>query len=142
MSGLDVIFAQFKVIKMESLRSLASAHDHHHQQQHRHITTSTLNEKGKPMSKDSNVTVIQVLPRERLHRRTDKVIKRRIDPSVASDFKVLTPRETDAKLMKLHIINVRTGKIQDAIMLTTSNNDVSDHPKSKSVHRASGIHTN
>ncbi|CAH1729049.1 unnamed protein product [Chironomus riparius] len=148
MSSIDVIFAQFKVVKMESLRSLAS-HDQQQQQQqhhhhHHHRTASALHEKGK-LSKDSNVTVIQVLPSERSNRRIDKVIKRRIDIPMTSDFKVLTPRETtDAKLMKLHIINVRTGKIQDAIMLTTGNNDVSDHPKSKSksIHKASGIHTN
>lgn len=147
MSSMDGIFAQFKVVKMESLRSLAShdqqQQDHHHH--HNHRTTSALHEKGKP-SKDSNVTVIQVLPSERSNRRIDKVIKRRINPPMTSDFKVLTPRESeDAKLMKLHIINVRTGKIQDAIMLTTGNNDVSDHhpkSKSKSIYSASGIHTN
>lgn len=146
MSSIDEIFAQFKVVKMESLRSLAS-HEQQQQQQHHHHhsrTASALHEKGK-LTKDSNVTVIQVLPSERANRRIDKVIRRRIDPPMASDFKLLTPRESaDAKLMKLHIINVRTGKIQDAIMLTTGNNDVSDHPKSKSksIHRASGIHTN
>lgn len=145
-SAVDMIFAQFKVIKMESLRSLASSHDHHHHHQAPHIAASAVNEKGKPaMTKDSNVTVIQVLPRERLHRRTDKVIRRRIDAPLASDFKVLTPREpTDAKLMKLHIINVRTGKIQDAIMLAPSShsNHLDDnHPKAKSVHRASGINS-
>ncbi|XP_070503720.1 uncharacterized protein [Chironomus tepperi] len=137
MSSIDVIVAQFKVVKMESLRSLTS-HDQqqqHHHQHHHHRTASVMHEKGK-LTKDSNVTVIQVLPSERANRRIDKVIKRRIDPTMASDFKLLTPREsTDAKVMKLHIINVRTGKIQDAIMLTTGNNDVSDD--SKSNHKAS-----
>lgn len=146
MSCMDGIFAQFKVVKMESLRSLAShdqqQQDHHHHH-HNHRTTSALHEKGK-LLKDSNVTVIQVLPSERSNRRIDKVIKRRINSPMTSDFKVLTPRESeDAKLMKLHIINVRTGKIQDAIMFTVGNNNVSDHhPKSKSIHKASGIHTN
>lgn len=83
--------------------------------------------KGK-LLRDSNVTVIQVFPSERVNRRIDKIIKRRMDiePIAAetSELEVLTitPQTPDGKFMKLHIINVRTGKIQDAIMLTTTNN--------------------
>ena len=83
--------------------------------------------KGK-LLRDSNVTVIQVFPSERVNRRIDKIVKRRMDiePIAAetSDLEVLTitPQTLGEKFMKLHIINVRTGKIQDAIMLATTNN--------------------
>lgn len=82
--------------------------------------------KGK-LLRDSNVTVIQVFPSERVNRRIDKNAKRkRVDTMAAesSDLEVftITPQTNDGQFMKLHIINVRTGKIQDAIMLTTSNN--------------------
>lgn len=82
--------------------------------------------KGK-LLRDSNVTVIQVFPSERVNRRIDKIVKRRIEPIAAetSDLEVLTitpPQTPGGRFMKLHIINVRTGKIQDAIMLTTANN--------------------
>ncbi len=81
---------------------------------------------GKYFS-DSNVTVIQVFPSERANRRVDRNVSRGIDSfepiaAEASDLNILTtPSISDGQVMKLHIINVRTGKIQDAVMLTTSN---------------------
>lgn len=112
-------------------------------------------QQGKGKLRDSNVTVIQVFPSERANRRIDKVVRRRMDsfePVAAetSDLEVLTltpytresSKNTDGhEFMKLHIINVRTGKIQDAIMLTTSGNhhdDYASKPKaatSKAFHR-------
>lgn len=99
--------------------------------------------KGK-LLRDSNVTVIQVFPSERANRRIDKIVKRRMDiePIAAetSDLEVLTitPQTPDGKFMKLHIINVRTGKIQDAIMLTTTNNHHhNDYSISKSARTPS-----
>lgn len=100
--------------------------------------------KGK-LLRDSNVTVIHVLPSERVNRRIDKVVRRRMDAiepvaAATSDLEVLTltpyardaTKTADGQFMKLHIINVRTGKIQDAIMLTTSGNhhdDFASKPK-------------
>jgi hypothetical protein len=104
--------------------------------------------KGK-LLRDSNVTVIQVFPSERANRRIDKVVSRRMDAmepvaAATSDLEVLTltpytrdaTKTTDGNFMKLHIINVRTGKIQDAIMLTTSGNHHDDFAlKPKAFHR-------
>lgn len=105
--------------------------------------------KGK-LSRDSNVTVIQVFPsEERVNRRIDKVVRRRMDAmepvaAESSDLEVLTltpytrdsSKTTDGQFMKLHIINVRTGKIQDAIMLTTTGNHHDDYAsKPKPFHR-------
>jgi hypothetical protein len=130
-----VILAQFKVIKMDSLRSLTSSHERSASAAAA-SAAATLHGKGK-LLRDSNVTVIQVLPRERINRRANKIIRRRVEPttSVASDLEVLTltPMSRDlpsGELMKLHIINVRTGKIQDAIMLTSTHNNVAILPKS------------
>lgn len=129
-SGLDEIFAQFKVVRMESLKN--------------DDLMQTQQQKGK-LLRDSNVTVIQVFPSERANRRIDKVVRRKIDvlePAATSDLEVLTltpyekesPQTSDKQFMKLHIINVRTGKIQDAIMLTTSSNH-NDDLASKTSHR-------
>jgi hypothetical protein len=104
--------------------------------------------KGK-LLRDSNVTVIQVFPSERANRKIDKVVSRRMDAmepvaAATSDLEVLTltpytrdaTKTTDGNFMKLHIINVRTGKIQDAIMLTTSGNHHDDYAlKPKAFHR-------
>lgn len=103
--------------------------------------------KGKQL-RDSNVTVIQVFPNERANRRIDKVVRRRMDamePVAAetSNLEVLTltpftrdSQTSDGQFMKLHIINVRTGKIQDAIMLTTSGNHHDEFAlKPKAFHR-------
>ncbi|KAG5672753.1 hypothetical protein PVAND_002850 [Polypedilum vanderplanki] len=121
---------------MDSLRSLTSS-------SHERSAAAALHGKGK-LLRDSNVTVIQVLPRERINRRANKITRRRVElpTSRASDLEVLTltplaREQTDGKLMKLHIINVRTGKIQDAIMLTTSNNDAVARPKSDNVSDSS-----
>jgi hypothetical protein len=76
-----------------------------------------VNGKGK-LLRNSNVTVIQIMPSERMHRRTDKEIRRRTE---ASDLEVITvtpitKEEANSSLLKLHILNIRTGKIQDAII--------------------------
>jgi hypothetical protein len=99
---------------MESVRSAAPS--------------DALNGKGKQL-RDSNVTVIQVLPSERSNRRVNKVI-RRVLPAASENIDVLTippssrdHQVADGRLMNLHIINVRTGKIQDAIMLTTNDHE-------------------
>lgn len=73
--------------------------------------------KGK-LLRNSNVTVIQIMPSERANRRTDKEIRRRTE---ASDLEVITVTpvtndSTHSNLLKLHILNIRTGKIQDAII--------------------------
>lgn len=147
-SGIDEIFAQFKVIKMDSLRSLTSHERNSSSSAAASVSVASTLHAGKgKLLRDSNVTVIHVLPSERMNRRTNKVIRRRVE-SLPSDLEVLTltpmTRELSDgnKLMKLHIINVRTGKIQDAIMLTTANNNnnnyISDYSKSKSRHRTSG----
>lgn len=102
-SGIEEIFAQFKVIKMEELRSLTP--------------DRPVFGKGK-LLRNSNVTVIQIMPSERANRRTDKEIRRRTE---ASDLEVITVTpvtndSTHSNLLKLHILNIRTGKIQDAII--------------------------
>jgi hypothetical protein len=106
--------------------------------------------KGKHL-RDSNVTVIHVL-HDRVNRRIDKIAARRRmdDEPVAESSDIesvltITPfvrdgiKTSDGQFMKLHIINVRTGKIQDAIMLTTSNNhhhtNDFDSSKSKAFNR-------
>lgn len=73
--------------------------------------------KGK-LPRNSNVTVIHIMPSERANRRVDKEIRRRAE---ASDLEVITvtpvtKEEASSNLLKLHILNVRTGKIQDAII--------------------------
>lgn len=73
--------------------------------------------KGK-LLRNSNVTVIQIMPSERANRRIDKEIRRRTE---ASDLEVITvtpvtKEEANSSLLKLHILNIRTGKIQDAII--------------------------
>lgn len=73
--------------------------------------------KGK-LLRNSNVTVITMMPSERINRRIDKEIRRRSD---TTDFEVITATpvvkdEANSTLLKLHILNVRTGKIQDAIV--------------------------
>lgn len=73
--------------------------------------------KGKVL-RNSNVTVIQIMPSERINRRTDKEIRRRTE---ASDLEVITvtpvsKEDASSSLLKLHILNIRTGKIQDAII--------------------------
>ncbi|CRK91866.1 CLUMA_CG005487, isoform A [Clunio marinus] len=107
-SGIDEIFAQFKVIKMEEMRSLTHGKPVHG--------------KGK-LLRNSNVTVIHIMPSERINRRIDK--RRR---TAASDLEVvtvtpLTKEEASTNLLKLHILNVRTGKIQDAIIRTNDNHE-------------------
>lgn len=103
-SGVDEIFAQFKVVKMEEVRSLAPGRQAHG--------------KGNFL-RNSNVTVIQMMPVERMNRRTDKEIRRRTE---ASDLEVITVvpmsgnEAINSSLLKVHILNVRTGKIQDAII--------------------------
>lgn len=72
--------------------------------------------RGK-LLRNSNVTVIHIMPSERANRRTDKEIRR----AEASDLEVITvtpvsEEEANSRLLKLHILNVRTGKIQDAII--------------------------
>jgi hypothetical protein len=128
---------------MESLRSLTSSPAEHGEQKQRqqpqsHQHKEIMHGKGKHL-RDSNVTVIQVIPSDRANRRIDKIVRRRTEPTLvadASDLEVLTltpdirSQTADGnKLMKLHIINVRTGKIQDAIMLTTTDNDDYNQPK-------------
>lgn len=73
--------------------------------------------KGK-LLRNSNVTVIQMMPVARVNRRTDKEIRR---PAEVSDLEVITATPVNASdghssLLKLHILNVRTGKIRDALI--------------------------
>lgn len=87
-----------------------------------------LHGKGK-LLRNSNVTVIQMIPSERMHRRTDKEIRRR---TAVSDLEVITvtpvtKEEANSSLLKLHILNIRTGKIQDAII--SSDERVFSKPK-------------
>lgn len=108
---------------MEELRSLTPARATHG--------------KGK-LLRNSNVTVIQMMPSERINRRTDKEIRRR--RTDASDLEVITvtpvtkENETNSSLLKLHILNIRTGKIQDAII---SGSDESDFVKPKPFYKKS-----
>lgn len=90
--------------------------------------------KGK-LLRNSNVTVIQMIPSERMHRRTDKEIRRR---TAASDLEVITvtpvtKEEANSSLLKLHILNIRTGKIQDAIIRS----DERDFLKPKQYYKKS-----
>lgn len=61
-----------------------------------------------------------MMPSERINRRTDKEIRRR--RTHTSDLEVITVTpvtkqdEANSSLLKLHILNIRTGKIQDAII--------------------------
>lgn len=104
--GIDEIFAQFKVIKMEELRSVTPGRP--------------VYGKGKVLrNSNSNVTVIQMKPMPpRGNRRVDKEIRR----AEASELEVITVKpaagEAHGSLLKLHILNLRTGKIQDAIINT------------------------
>lgn len=93
-----------------------------------------LHGKGK-LPRNSNVTVIHIMPSERANRRVDKEIRRRAE---ATDLEVITvtpmtKEEASSSLLKLHILNVRTGKIQDAII----SND-QDFLKSKAFDKKSG----
>lgn len=92
---------------MEELRSLTPGRSAHG--------------KGKVL-RNSNVTVIQMMPSERINRRTDKEIRRR--RTDASDLEVITvspvtnnEANSSSSLLKLHILNIRTGKIRDAIII-------------------------
>lgn len=75
------------------------------------------------------------MPSARNNRRTDKEIRR----AEASDLEVVsvTPvskeEQANSNLLKLHILNVRTGKIQDAIIQT----DEHDFLKPKPFHKKS-----
>lgn len=85
--------------------------------------------KGK-LLRNSNVTVIQIMPSERMNRRTDKEIRRRTE---ASDLEVITvtpmtKEEANSSLLKLHILNIRTGKIQDAIISSEEREFVNPKP--------------
>lgn len=94
------------------------------------------NGKGK-LLRNSNVTVIHIMPSERVNRRrTDKEIRRRTE---ASDLEVITVTpvtkdELHSNLLKLHILNIRTGKIQDAII---SAMDDREYPKPKPFRKKS-----
>lgn len=75
------------------------------------------------------------MPSERVHRRTDKEIRRR---SGAADFEVITASpvakdDANSTLLKLHILNVRTGKIQDAII----SSELREFLQPKSPHKKS-----
>lgn len=90
--------------------------------------------KGK-LLRNSNVTVIAMMPSERINRRIDKEIRRR---SAATDFEVITATpvakdEANSTLLKLHILNVRTGKIQDAIV----SSEIREFLQPKSIHKKS-----
>jgi hypothetical protein len=118
--GIEEIFAQFKVIKMEEMRSATP--------------DRPVYGKGK-LLRNSNVTVIQIMPSERGNRRVDKEIRRRAE---ASDLEVITVMpvagEDNNSLLKLHILNVRTGKIQDAII----SSDEREYQKPQPFQKSSG----
>lgn len=93
--------------------------------------------KGK-LLRNSNVTVIQMMPSERINRRTDKEVRRR--RTDASHLEVITATpvtkrdEASSSLLRLHILNLRTGKIQDAII---SGSDERDFHKPKPFYKKS-----
>jgi hypothetical protein len=120
MSGIDEIFAQFKVIKMEELRSMTPNNNDR---------TAVHGGKGK-IPRNSNVTLIHVMPSEQRakRRRSDKEIRPRAEASDLEIVTVLPVTQEEARnntFLKLHILNVRTGKIQDAIISTKDDYDES-----------------
>lgn len=120
MSGIDEIFAQFKVIKMEELRSMTPKND----------GAAVHGGKGK-IARNSNVTLIHVMPSEQRakRRRSDKEIRPRAEASDLEIVTVIPVTEEEVRrsnnFLKLHILNVRTGKIQDAIISTEDEYDES-----------------
>lgn len=77
---------------------------------------------------DSNLTVIQIMPSERANRRIDKP-----EPS---DLEVITvmpqlQSKANSNMMKLHILNIRTGKIQDAIITSAEREFLKPKPFQK-----------
>lgn len=131
MSGIDEIFAQFKVIKMEELGPMTSSGDRPMDvlvpATAVHVGKAT--EKAK-IARNSNVALISIMPRQPIkRRRSDKEIRPRAE---ASDLEIVTVTpvtEEEARsnnFLKLHILNVRTGKIQDAIISSSEDREYFD----------------
>lgn len=74
---------------------------------------------------NSNVTIIQkirplILSNERNNRRTDIL-----------DFEVMSKQEIpNSNLLKLHILNLRTGKIQDILITSSADTEIISAPYS------------
>lgn len=134
MSGIDEIFAQFKVIKMEELRPMTSTSDD---------APSTVHGHKPKLARNSNVTLIHIMkgsPMKR--RRSDKEIRPRAE---ASDLEIVTvtpvsdEEARNNNFLKLHILNVRTGKIQDAIISTTEEREFFDDDAKSSRQKAAPV---
>ena len=78
------------------------------------------------------------MPSERINRRVDKEIRRRrtdvSDLEVITVTPVMKQNEANSSLLKLHILNIRTGKIQDAII---SGSDEREFLKPKPFYKKS-----
>ena len=121
--NISEICAQFKVIKMESQRSLtledvSSPADA--------LTNITHVSKGRSKyRRDSNVTVIQIMPSEKMSRRIKEIIAlTTVETTTTSSSNMssnnheiitVTPTSSNdtSNLLKLHILSLRMGKIQE-----------------------------
>lgn len=135
MSGIDEIFAQFKVIKMEELRSMTPNNSDR-------TAVHLASGKGSKIPRNSNVTLIHVMPSEQRakRRRSDKEIRPRAEASDLEIVTVLPVTQEEARsnnFLKLHILNVRTGKIQDAIISTEDDYDESSKQSRQKASAAS-----
>lgn len=125
--NISEICAQFKVIKMESQRSLTLQDESTSAAAaSKNVTSFTHFVKGNRSKyrRDSNVTVIQIMPSEKLSRRikeiiapaTEKTTKTALNIS-SSYHEIITVTPTSSNdtsnLLKLHILSLRMGKIQE-----------------------------
>lgn len=131
MSGIDEIFAQFKVIKMEELRPMTSTIDD---------APPAVHGNKPKLARNSNVTLIHIMKGSLMkRRRSDKEIRPRAE---ASDLEIVTvtpvsdEEARNNNFLKLHILNVRTGKIQDAIISTTEEREFFDDGAKSSRQKA------
>ena len=122
--NISEICAQFKVIKMESQRSLTL------QDESSSVDAALKNvtHVGKGRSKyrrDSNVTVIQIMPSEKVSRRIKEIIAPTTEETTTTtatnisssyhEIITVTPTSSNdtSNLLKLHILSLRMGKIQE-----------------------------
>lgn len=121
--NISEICAQFKVIKMESQRSLTLQDESSSVD----VALKNVTHVGKGRSKyrrDSNVTVIQIMPSEKVSRRIKEIIAPTTEETTttATNFSsmyheiiTVTPISSNdtSNLLKLHILSLRMGKIQE-----------------------------
>lgn len=152
--NISEICAQFKVIKMESQRSL-TLEDESTSAALKNVTYITHFVKGNRSKyrRDSNVTVIQIMPSEKLSRRIKEIIApateetTKIASNISSSYHeiiTVTPTSSNdtSNLLKLHILSLRMGKIQEnmrpkpfrkkptGILLLNSNFNIIPKPQS------------